>query len=394
MSISESQLDILRRVCNLPTAPYREDFVIAFLKAWAAQPLRAAHIHLRSDRWGNLYLDYRRGSRPQRTLMLEAHMDHPGFVVRRTNRDTTITAEFRGGVPPSHLRDARVAIWLPTQISLDASPVGRWILTRVLDVKPAAGKKLMTAVLAGTAEKIPSGSIGMWALPDALVTGDLFAARVCDDLAGVAACLCVLDELIARKTDCTLTVLLTRAEEVGFAGAIAAARDRAIASKVSMIGLETSKALPQAPQGKGPIIRVGDRTSIFSSSLTRFITMRAGDLADEDSNLKFQRQLMDGGTCDTTVFSAFGCDAAAMCLALGNYHNMLQDQSGQTTGIPTAGPLIACETIHLGDFAFLVSILVQIAAKFRSYRPDLSDLVKRFARMHREGQSAMLRKKM
>ncbi|HMD54578.1 MAG TPA: hypothetical protein VKJ65_08525, partial [Phycisphaerae bacterium] len=345
------------------------------------------------DRWGNLYLDYRRGPRPKHTLILEAHMDHPGFIIKRQNRDGTLKAEFLGGVPPSHFSDAGVGIWQPAGVGPGGIPIGRWIPTRVINVKPAKGKNPIIVDLAAIGEKVFAGAIGMWALPDAQVIGELFAARVCDDLAGVAACLCVLDELITSKTACALTVLFTRAEEVGFAGAIAAARDGAISKKISIIGLETSKTLPHAPQGNGPIIRVGDRTSIFSSSLTRFISMRAGGLADQDSKFKFQRQLMDGGTCDTTVFGAFGCDAAAMCVALGNYHNMLQDQSVRDAGIPTAGPMIASETIHLEDFTSLVRILVQTAAEFRNYRPDLSDLVRRFSRMHREGQSKKLREK-
>ena len=389
-SISPSQLDLLCRVCNLPTAPYREDFVSAYIRAWAAQPQRTNYLHMRTDRWGNIYLDYRRGLKPKRVLILEAHMDHPGFIIKRQNHDGTLKAEFLGGVPPSHFRDARVGIWNPSGFSADAVPIGRWIQTQVINVKPAKGKIPVIVDLAGVKEKIPAGSIGMWALPDAQVIGELFAARVCDDLAGLAACLCVLDELITRKSTCALTVLFTRAEEVGFAGAIAAVRSSAISEKISVIGLETSKALPHAPQGNGPIIRVGDRTSIFSSSLTRFITMRAGAIADQDAGFKFQRHLMDGGTCDTTVFSAFGCDAAAMCVALGNYHNMLQNQPAGNMGIPAAGPMIASETIHLGDFASLVRILVQIAVDFRQYRPNLSDLVKRFSNMHREGQRARL----
>ena len=36
----------------------------------------------------------------------------------------------------------------------------------------------------------------------------------------------------------------------------------------------------------------------------------------------FQRQLMDGGTCEATAYLQYGYRVAGMCLPLGNYHNM------------------------------------------------------------------------
>ena len=55
-------------------------------------------------------------------------------------------------------------------------------------------------------------------MPDMVPRGAMFAARVCDDLAGVAAMVCVLEELIAKKIDGHVIALFSRAEEVGFAG--------------------------------------------------------------------------------------------------------------------------------------------------------------------------------
>jgi hypothetical protein len=51
---------------------------------------------------------------------------------------------------------------------------------------------------------------------------------------------------------------------------------------------------------------------------------------------------MDGGTCESTAYQLYGLRCAAMCLPLGNYHNM------------TPGGRIAAESIRLSDLVGLV----------------------------------------
>ena len=74
--------------------------------------------------------------------------------------------------------------------------------------------------------------------------------------------------------------------------------NRWIPRKAAVIGLETSKALPHAPQGKGPIIRVGDKTSIFDDAATAALVQAAAD-----AKLPHQRCLMSGGTCEAMTRS-------------------------------------------------------------------------------------------
>ncbi len=230
----------------------------------------------------------------------------------------------------------------------------------------------------------------MWDLPDAAAAGEWFAARGCDDIAGVAAALCALDELIAGQVEGHVIALLTRAEEVGFAGVLAVARNGWIPRKSRVIGLETSKAFATAPQGAGPIIRVGDKTGVFSAGLTHFLAQAAGHIADDDGTFRYQRKLMDGGTCNSTAFAAFGYDATGMCVALGNYHNMtVEGEIGWGQG-SKAGPGIASETIHLGDFAGMVRVLVEVARRQASYRPGFGVVRERLAKLHAEKQVALL----
>ena len=164
------------------------------------------------------------------------------------------------------------------------------------------------------------------------LSNNLFSARVCDDLAGVAATVSASSNPLHRHTKPPAHLigpLLAAAEEVGFAGVLAVCENRWIPKHSPVIGLETSKASPAAPQGAGPVIRVGDRTGIFSPGLTHFITQSAGHLADDApaaAPFLYQRKLMDGGTCNSTAFAAYGYDSAGICLALGNYHKRLVHQ--------------------------------------------------------------------
>ncbi|MEI8195808.1 MAG: hypothetical protein WCI73_07865, partial [Phycisphaerae bacterium] len=439
-------LPLLQQVCNLPTAPYAEQHVIAFLLAWAQADHRRQHLRITRDPAGNVYLHYRHGhprnaaGKPQAPLIIEAHMDHPGFLLTEITTDGRLHARFRGGVKPSHFTDAIVGFWqpdLPTAVPTHPiepclTPRGHWLPARVLDavnVKHEQGDYIAVTlewISPPATLPAPVGTLGMWHLPDAAVLdgngkgqNELFCARVCDDLAGVAAGLCLLDELIQQKAEARVTLFCSRAEEVGFAGVIAAARAGWISKRSPVIGLETSKAsLPGqsgAAQGEGPVVRVADKSGVFSAGLTHFLCQAAAGIADEDPHFRWQRKLMDGGTCNTSAFIAYGYDSASLTLPLGNYHNManVEDveahhsggcdflasqppakRSGSTPpptpNVPFAGPGIASETIHLGDFAQLVRILVAVVRKYPTYQPRFGIMRERLEKLHATEQQAIL----
>ncbi len=78
---------------------------------------------------------------------------------------------------------------------------------------------------------------------------------------------------------------------------------------------------PTAPIGEGAVVRVGDRSSIFHPAVTKWMLKVARTLQRRDKNFLYQRKLMDAGTCEASIFSAFGYTAGAVCVPLGNYHN-------------------------------------------------------------------------
>ena len=328
---------LLRQVLTLPTAPFAESNVLAFVTEFCE---RLPNVTLSADRYGNLLARYRFRPTGVPVLAFTAHTDHPGFVALEMADRRTVRAAFRGWVEPEYFARQRVRFFSD----------GRWISGRISRITRSAKLYRMIGrtarpeeVLVTVQESVPAGAPGMWDLPDPELRDGLVHARGCDDLAGVAAMLALLERLTRRRRPAEVCCLFTRAEEVGFIGAIGAARERTLPRDMPVIAIETSKALPSAPLGAGPILRVGDRSSVFTPGLTAFCERVASDLAQRRKRFTWQRKLMDGGTCESTAYCVYGYAATGMCVALGNYHNM-----------DTQRKRIASEYVSLSDWQGMV----------------------------------------
>lgn len=330
-------LRLAERTMAQPTAPFREGAVVAWVREFVAG---RPHLRLREDPDGNLLLS-RRGVRPSRApLALNAHLDHPGFRALRTTRTRggrhRLEAFFLGGVLPAYFPGARARFFT------EAGEVRARVLRTRRD-RPTGYQRVTLDAEA----RVPRGAFGMWDLPAfrrSRRDPDLLETRVADDLAGAAAILALLDvvDRVDPRRRVDVRGVLTRAEEVGFVGALAIARGRRLPPGARIVAVEASKALPHAPQGAGPIVRVGDRTSVFDDALVRWLVRVGTQLAGpKGRGLRWQRQLMDGGTCEATAYQLYGYRCAGICLPLGNYHNM-NGRGG-----------IAVETIRLGDLVGL-----------------------------------------
>jgi endoglucanase len=188
----------------------------------------------------------------------------------------------------------------------------------------------------------------MWDLPAMKLRGSRIVSRACDDLVGVAAALAAMQRLARSRTSMDVSTLITRGEEAGFVGTLAACAGKMLPPDACFVGIETSKEQPGAGLGDGVVIRVGDRSWLFDPALTGQIASVAAGLARRDRHFRYVRQLMPGGTCETTPLGVWGHRAAALCLPLANYHN--QGEGGR----------IRAEAVDAGDFASLVKLLVGI----------------------------------
>lgn len=364
-------LRLLAELCSVPTAPFAEGHVIAFVERFA----KARRLRVTRDRWGNLLLSRTPApKRGRRRLVLAAHLDHPGFVVE-TCDSGVVRAHFRGGVLATFIVPGTKVRFFPTG---DA----RGVRASVVAVSGQTAQRPYptSAVLECDAE-LPPGTPGMFDFTPATFTRSNFHSRVCDDLAGAAAALATFDRLKGRKPGLDFAVMLTRAEEVGFVGALGAVLEPQLLRKADdlLLAIECSAEQAYAKQHDGVILRVGDRTSIFNSSLTAFLHDTAQSLVKRDKGFKFQRALMPGGTCESTVYDAWGYHAAAVCVPLGNYHNM--DRKNQ---------VLAAEHVSTSDYLHMVRLFEELALTAHTYTPGHKPLVARLTKCFREKRSLLL----
>jgi putative aminopeptidase FrvX len=402
-AVRTRQLQTLVDFTGLPTASGREQRVIEAVRAWvAARP----DLALRADRAGNLVVEFLAAGRPpaDTPLFITAHLDHPAFVVESVipgegGSPGRVEMSFRGGVMDVFFEHAPVVIHLDADRARSGRGLHATLMGRAEKSSPA-GRHYVAEVHeddepgAPRWQDVRPGDIATWLLEPAEIdpTG-LLHAPACDDLAGVAAALSALDGLRAARAAgepvADVRLLFTRAEEIGFLGAIAACREGTLPRGARVLALENSRAFPESPVGAGPIVRVGDRLSVFTAWLTAACAARAEELFGTPAvqgltrapatpaHRPWQRKLMAGGACEASVYCRYGYDATCLCLPLGNYHNMPHLDALQADRYDAAQlgpPRAAREFIHCDDYLGLVDLLIALGLKL----PEVGSGVERF----------------
>jgi endoglucanase len=318
-------------IAACPTASCHEGHVRArLLERLAGLP----HVTTRLDEFGNLHAAYEYQAKGREPFRLVAHMDHPAFVVQEDE------LHFAGGVEEKYFKGAKIVFYSDR----DREPLGRAVVTGTTFKGETKRVKIDCTVP-------PGATFAMWDLPPARCTKSLFISPACDDLAQVSTVLALLRRLAASRAPGCVHALFTRAEEIGFAGAFAALHGKPKPAPMLTLSLETSQARGFAKVGAGPIVRVGDRLSIFDSQVTYWLETAFRDLTARHPRTMHQRLLMGGGTCEASVFSRAEIPTSALCVALNYYHNM------------GPGRAIRSESISLRDWQGLYDFLFFLATE-------------------------------
>jgi len=347
--------EIAGRLLRLQTAPYHEHRVRA-----EAEQICAEHgLNFEQDIFGNLLVFL--NTAPKRSpLLLAAHLDHPGFEIVRAISPRRWLVRFRGSVPDPYFRPGTRLRLIPGGTP---AKLGRR--------KKTGARKDRVFEIQTPRPSITPPEYAVWELEDFAVRNGRIVARACDDVVGVAAVLATMIVLKRSRSRASVIGALTRAEEVGFHGALALAASRRLPRNPLIISLETSRELPGVKMGQGAILRVGDRVSTFDAEATRFLAEVAAGLKQKKPGFQFQRALMSGGTCEATAYQEHGYRSAAMCVALGNYHN--------------CGPAnqVRAEYVSVADCCALVDLLASAARRMPDYEALTGRLPKRLAELLR-----------
>ena len=339
MTTTDNQaLDFLARLGAQPAIAFHENGVATAVRG----ALTEIGVSWRTDNFGNIIARIP-GAHPAGVppIAFMAHMDHPGFEIIGRDGDELI-GQASGGIPAGSF-----APGVPLQVIL---PAGRRMAAETAGPHGEERQRQARIRLTEPAEaEVPIPSPAVFDLPDFSIEDDCIVMRAADDLAGCGCILSALASLHGDPADGDVYGVFTRAEEVGLVGARLLAEARTLPMDTLVVSLESSRTLPGAVIGGGPVIRVGDAGSTFNSDAETALIRAREMLAGSNPDFRAQRQLMSGGVCEASAFNAWGYRSTGVAFPLGNYHNGADDGS------------IAAEYIHRDDYLNGAALITEAA---------------------------------
>ncbi len=286
-------LDTLKELCALSGPSSYESPVRDYLLHRAA----AAGAQSRIDGMGNL-ICVKKGAKPApKRLMLAAHMDEVGLIVKRITEEGYLKFACLGGI------DRRVLLGKPVLI-------GERRIPGVIGLKPihlttaAEEKKIpeLEALYIDIGAKDKEEAEKLTHIGDFAVFSDdivefghgMLKAKAIDDRIGCA----VMIELLERDLPIDVTFAFTVQEEVGTRGAFGAAFSVTPELALILEGTTAADAPTTAAHrrvccpGKGPVIPYMDGATVYDQGIYKLL----GTLADENGIPWQTKEYLSGGT--------------------------------------------------------------------------------------------------
>jgi endoglucanase len=188
-------------------------------------------------------------------------------------------------------------------------------------------------------------------LVDFQLDGAYIRMRAVDDLAGCGGILAALSVLSRQPAPGDVYGVFTRAEEVGLVGARVMGEARALPENTLVVSVESSRTLPGAEIGGGPVIRVGDAGFTFNADAESALIRARETLQARPEGFRVQRQLMSGGVCEASAFALYGYRTTGIAFPLGNYHNGAPEDK------------IEAEYIHQDDLMGGIDLMVEASRR-------------------------------
>ncbi|MFI5273182.1 MAG: M42 family metallopeptidase [Ktedonobacterales bacterium] len=344
-------LDLLKRLTETPGVSGREERI----RAIVLDELRPLVDDLRVDALGNVIATKR--GKGKRRVMIAAHMDEIGFMVRYIDERGFLSLQPLGGFDPRVLVAQRVMVHTRGGDALHGvlTPQSKPIHMQVAGDKPEAAKLDDFYVDLGLPGDEVRKRVG---LGDSITmdrtlerVGDNIIAKAMDDRTGVFTMIEGLRRLGTHEAE--IVAVATVQEEVGLRGATTAAF--AIQPDVA-IALDTTLAMdtPGMPDngavtrlGAGVAIKVFDSSFIPNFKLVEHLR----EIAERDG-IRHQLEVLPRGGTDAGAMQRAGSGAAAITLSIPSRYVHTVNEMVNSGDLDAAATLLAryLERAHTGSY--------------------------------------------
>ena len=298
----------LQKLCSIHAVSGREDRLIRHLREW----LQPRVDDLRVDNLGNLVAILRGSQHPEHKLMLQAHIDELGLIVRNLTQEGFLLIERVGGVPEKSLLGQRMDV-----LTESGAIIPAYVGTKSHHITQRDEKFVVPQVHEmyldlGVTSRDAVENLGIQVgdpvtyHPNYHTFGDgLICSKALDNRVSVFVLLEVLKRLQAQRPPSTIILAFTVLEEFSIRGslpAVTSTKPDAILSLDITVAPDTPESDPLHPvvMRGGPAIKMmdfhgrGTLGGMFSSPKLRdYLIQRAGE-----KNLSLQREVIVGVITD------------------------------------------------------------------------------------------------
>lgn len=262
----------------------------------------------------------------QLKILLDAHIDRIGLVVREIDEKGFLLVSAVGGVDPRVLVGAEVTVLGSEKLCGVICSTPPHLLTKADKEKGVEIKRLAIDIGLSKKEATEKVSIGDRVIIDSkplTLLNNKISCAALDDRCGVASLILAIEKLFGKLKNCTVALQLSSQEEVGGSGAKTAAytADSDIAIVVD-VGFGTDPYCDKTETNelsKGPSIGI-------SPTLDRDLMLELVEVAKEN-NIPFQHDVMSGRTgtnADNINISRGGVKTALLSIPLRHMHTAVE----------------------------------------------------------------------
>ena len=292
--MERNYIDLIDRLTTAPGASGFEDAVVEQARQYCA-----GFADTRENSLRNLYIHRRRNTGERPVVMLDAHSDEVGFMVKAINPNGTLSFITLGGIRAERHEGQRVKVrtaggsYIPGLISCRPphfAKDGGQADPLVVDVGATSDQEARERFGVRVGEPI---------VPDVSFHFDqdkgLIFTKALDCRIGCAALIAVMEQLQDAELAVDVEGALTTQEEIGDRGAVVAARTLQPKAAIVFEGAPADDTFApphevQTALGKGPMLRLIDSSMVTNPRFVRFAT----ELAEKEG-IPVQIAVRSGG---------------------------------------------------------------------------------------------------